>query len=84
MTEQQIQEMVGEVERCGVLFHTRKKWEFAIVDDREEGAGVSYHIVRDGIDVDVTVMRSADTPIAAIRAAIAMIDRLETALQEDA
>ena len=86
MTEQQIQEMVEEVEREGGAGY--KGWWIVFPSGRN--APVEWRAYYDWErrdnhrDIHLTIDGTDRTPTDAIRAAIAMIDRLETALQEDA
>lgn len=80
MTEEQIREMVEEVERRVIVRRYYKFFEIVI-----GGTGARWvQVRRIGPRMTVDIVRTYDTPTDAIRAAIAMIDRLETAPTEDA
>lgn len=83
MTEERIREMAKRIETEGEAPGRYKDFSINVLDYRDEGERVRWEVQRIARDSRVTVYRYTDTPTDAIRAAIAIIGRLETALQED-
>lgn len=86
MTEQQIQEMVDEVRKNGMVHREIREWDmYAAAWTGITNPQTEWVIeLRRRPHLHARVSAVAPTPTDAIRAAIAMIDRIETALQEDA